>query len=255
MNLPTEIRYKGESILLEKLFAEWIGPCDDLYLWAIENNEINLLKYLIQNNYLLESSDKCFIAIFYHARLEILHLFVSSGYIPNSSLGKDFLRERDYATNKLPLIKYLFEKDIYINYNFSCWSEIRDDGCISMNQVEIFDYFLSNNIVDQSSICVIYGLVNIFSFVSLYEMLLKHNPNMILSLQKAVMKNNLNCIEFLISKGADVNYNNSEAVKHAYATNNYHLMKLLLEAGANVDSINLLDKPMIKLLYDYGVRI
>lgn len=237
---------------MEDLLSTWTDSYDKLYLKAINELNMDLLKYLIQGNYPIKSIDKCFVAIIQGGNLEALHIFVTAGYIPNSSLGKYFLKTARFAS-KLSLIKYLYESQIHIDYIIRYDPE--NFYVINNNVVDVFDYLLENNMIDQLSIDAINEMALVYAYVPLYKMVLKYNPdvNLDLWLEEAI-HSSWDSISFLISMGANPNYNNSELIKGAYMKNDEELLKLLLDKGGDVSNVSLTDLPIVKLLYDRGVR-
>lgn len=238
---------------MEDLLSGWIGSCDALYHKAIRELNIDLLKYLIQGNYPIEFIDECFVAIIKKGNLELLQIFVLAGYIPNPSLGEYFLREALHA-DRLPMIKYLSENQIHLDYIIRYNP---DNYCISTHLVNVFGYLLENNMIDQLSINSINELALVSDYLQLLKIVLKYNSdiNLDLWLKKAVINNSFESIYFLISIGANPNFNNSELVKYAYTHNHDELLKLLLDNGADASNICLTDLPIVKLLYDHGGRI
>jgi len=78
----------------------------------------------------------------------------------------------------------------------------------------------------------------------------------------AVKAGRINIVKQLIAAGADVNAEDSNyRLPLSYALDNYEITKLLIDAGANIDSELLLgpayrnDFKMVKLLVEYGADV
>ena len=250
----------GLSHNLMELLSEQPESYDNLFINSISKNEIDVVKYLIDQNFPIKSLDKCFNIIIYHRNLEMIEIFIKSGFIINPELGKTFFDGRTYLCREkrsLHLAKFLFESGININYDYDYMKMYGSD-----ENIELLDYLMTNNIINESSMNLIYK--SDICSLNFIKMLFKHNPSMNLDpyLTKVISLTEnddddidltVEIIKFLISSGA--NPNNEKAIRICYINGKYKLLKLLLDNGARADSISLLDLPIVKLLYDYGGQI
>ena len=254
MNLCTI--YRGLQHNLEEFLSTLSEPYDGLFLNSICKNEIDVVKYLIDQNFPIESLDMCFTDIIRCRNLEILKVFVRAGYMINPILGKVFFKGTNFPCMKersIHLAKFLFESGININYDFDYATVY-----VSDENIELLDYLITNNMINNSSMNLIYK--NYAYSLNFIKMLFKHNSSMNLEpyLMKAVLSKDEDedddeeIIKFLILNGANLS---EEVIRTCYTNRKYNLLKLLLENGARADSISLLDIPIVKLLYDYGGRI